>query len=176
MRLMQCRLKQRAVTVSAAFAAVALLGGCFSRDQLPYHVIHNPVDGHPRHIFADPIGYRYPDIVPSTRPAGLQPLPLQRRSYFEIKKSNTAPKEPSTEPAVAPKPIGPADAPLVKPPPQPSQKQTILRPARDRFAVVKATEPATDPVYHALPAAGVPTVEVVPPLVSEGRASTQLRR
>ena len=180
MSFMPCRSKQRAVAISTAIAVATLIGGCAGRDQLPYHVIHNPVDGKPRHIFADPIGYRYPDIVPTARPVGVAPLPLQRRTYFDFEKGNSRQKALPSEPAGAPKLIGPTEAPAehpsVKPAPQPSQKQTILRPARDRIAVVKATESATDPVPRAPPAAGVPTVEVVPPLTGEGRASTQLRR
>ena len=66
------------VTLPVCLAA-SLLGGCYGRDQLPYHAVKNTVHGKPRSVFVDPVGYRYPDIVQRTRASAYAPLPQIRR-------------------------------------------------------------------------------------------------
>ena len=197
--------KQRcpvSVVVGLALAAATLVSGCADRERVPYHLSHTPVQGAPRHIFADPVGYRYADIVPPTRAGDYQPLPAGRSRIFPSISGLVTPEAPTPKAPRTPKaPLASTAAPpaalaeaTARPrtdqlSPSAAVKQAVLRGARERISNMRAGEPHRDTsrsiaanqgaVISATPSApSLPLVEVVPHVTEadESRGTTQLRR
>ena len=183
------QLSGMALTLPAVIAGL-LLASCAPRNDLPYHVVHNPDSDGPRNIFVDPVGQGYPALVQRSYPSS-EPLPTVRRPFFGQPAGDTStqpvPVDPSLPGAWRTKPrddLAPAPAtPPVTPPAVP--KQTTLKPTRDRIvrsspapAASEVAVPVTPPQLPIVAPAPITNAEVVAPLpaTAEARASTQLRR
>lgn len=188
--------------VGIAVVCATLVSGCADRERVPDHLIHNAVQRAPRHLFADPVGYRYADIIQRTRPSDYQPLPTGRSRIFPsaaglVTPDAPTPKAPRTLNTPATSTAAPK-APLSDATARPGADQTsptaavhqsVLRAARERFSNMRAGEPHRDTnrsveasqgvLTSATPSApSLPLVEVVPHATEadESRGTTQLRR
>ena len=150
--------------------AGGMLAGCVPREELPYHLVHNPVYHKARNIFVDPVGKGFPALVQQRR-RPMAPLPTNRVPYYNAPASTT-PGAASTAPSGGV--VGaPNEPPVAKPATlKPArQRATRLTPAAE--APVASQKTPTAPVASSAP---MPRADVVEPAPFEVRASTQLRR
>jgi hypothetical protein len=178
----------QSLTVTAIVAS-GLLAGCTARSNLPYHVIHNPVDDRPQDIFVDPVGKGFPALVQRTYKA-YEPLPLVRRPFYDGPSSSKVTPEVPPPPAI--KNPAALEAPALNGP-LALPKRTTLKAVRDRTVRAEPAPTLSDATQTSLTAPLPPTAILSAPLpeasaplakadaiaapdVAEARSSTQLRR
>jgi len=155
----------------AATLALPLLGGCCGPTRFDREPVRHPVYGAPRHIFADPIGYRYRDIIVHKGPVISQPLLRNRRPNYPIVTPPDTPTGPvgPAPPNGAAGPQPPVDLPVVPQPPaaprRPTGKTGAAEPASPRVALAQPAGPSVPASSAALTAP-----------IEEGRASLDGRR
>ena len=86
------------VLVTVGLAATHL-GGCIIGERAP---VRYPVDGEPMHIFADPIGFHYPDMVVHRSPFLAEPILREVRPSYPTYDPATGLPAPATTPTLPP--------------------------------------------------------------------------
>lgn len=93
----------------AAMPVLASLGGCHEHFAPPHQV----VQGRPVNVFANPVGYAYPEITNRMRSAGYRPLPVPTQRPLGSNLSSVtpvAPKSTRKQTTVVPAPAAPVAA------------------------------------------------------------------
>ena len=126
--------------------AVTLLGGCFAHtDRAP---VRYPVDGEPEHIFADPIGFHYPDMVVHRSPLLSPPVVRDIRpnypTYDPATGVGTPPVTPAAKPGTRPPVKVPATPPALPDPSKPFELPKPVDPAAAPGAKSGETRPQPD--------------------------------
>ena len=148
-------------------AATILLGGCFGRNFCDLEPVRYPVYTEPRHIFVDPIGYHYTDIVPYRIPTRSEPLRREPRPNYPINGPARAPGAATNQP------VTPGRQTNASPfaPTAPVKPQAVLRPAGQRSPATQTyetpptrttTERAPAPQNAEPPASSAMTIEARP--------------
>ncbi len=117
----------RKATLLLALPMIAGLAGCHEHFGAPHNVVH----GQPRSVFANPVGYAYPDIKNRTRMLGYRPLPTPTQRPLGVIIPPSTPPPAATPPSVPRKQSRLAPKPSVAPASEPTKPTVEIVPRQD---------------------------------------------